>query len=175
MELFIMENELSKKSGEKSKNLAAKELAQEVKRLRELARWTQGELAEKVGVSQPVISDMELGRYNFPLDSVIRLAKAFGKTPYEFIAIYLGDNPDQFTIPEKNLLDSIIALVNTYQIKKTTQLTQEQQVAKTNRRLTDLAQSNATADATPDIVKPQNLDSDTDQEPVDSNPTNNSR
>jgi DNA-binding XRE family transcriptional regulator len=52
-----------------------------LKRLRELAGLSQGELARKAGVNRPIISSLESNkRHNLTLETARRLARALGVT-----------------------------------------------------------------------------------------------
>lgn len=99
---------------EKRKILAARELAREIRRLREAAKLNQDDIAERVGLTQSSISDLEKETYTFPIDNVVRVAKAFGLSPHYFLAVYLGEDTSQFTNKDKQLLDSILDLVKEY-------------------------------------------------------------
>lgn len=52
-------------------------LGQKIREIRELLGWTQAELAEKIGVAQATISDIEAGRNNPRLTTLIELARVF--------------------------------------------------------------------------------------------------
>lgn len=48
--------------------------------LRAEYRWSQAELAERVGVSRQAINAVETGKYDPSLPLAFKLAKVFGKT-----------------------------------------------------------------------------------------------
>jgi transcriptional regulator with XRE-family HTH domain len=54
-------------------------------RLRKERGWTQVELAERVGISQTLISDYERGRLRLNADIVVRLANALEVTANELL------------------------------------------------------------------------------------------
>lgn len=103
-----------KRLEETERALAANELAQEIIRLRNLAGWSQAELAQRVGLHQTMISDIEKGKHSFPLDTVVRLARAFDENPFRFASIYWGLESFPFTQKERQLFDSLISMVSNY-------------------------------------------------------------
>lgn len=60
-------------------------IGRRIRRLRMVREWTQGELAVKVGVEQPVVSKWERGKSLAALDTQKALAEAFG---VDWAAIY---------------------------------------------------------------------------------------
>jgi transcriptional regulator with XRE-family HTH domain len=66
-------------------------IGERLKRLRELAGLSQGELARRAGVNRPIISDLESNkRQNITLDTARRLARALGVT----LDMLAGDNSE---------------------------------------------------------------------------------
>jgi transcriptional regulator with XRE-family HTH domain len=55
-------------------------LAQNLRRLRTERGWSQGELAERIGVHLTHVSRVETGKYTPGLDFVVKAAGAFGVT-----------------------------------------------------------------------------------------------
>jgi DNA-binding XRE family transcriptional regulator len=49
-----------------------------VKRQRELFRYTQAHVAEEAGISQTTLSNIESGKAGLELDSAVRIARLFG-------------------------------------------------------------------------------------------------
>ncbi len=61
------------------KRLAELEIEQDILSLRQQRGWTQSELAEMAGVSQPFIAKLESGRaVNIELKTLVRIATALG-------------------------------------------------------------------------------------------------
>lgn len=50
---------------------------QRIRDLREDHDWKQGEVAEKIGVTQTTYSKYELGKINIPVDMLIKLADLY--------------------------------------------------------------------------------------------------
>jgi putative transcriptional regulator len=57
-----------------------------LKALRESQGWTQGNLADQLGVSRQTVDALETGRYDPALPLAFRIARLFGK-PIESIFI----------------------------------------------------------------------------------------
>jgi transcriptional regulator with XRE-family HTH domain len=114
MDTLTVDTENINKLDETRKTMAARELAAEIERLRLLAGWTQKELARRVGVHQTGISDMEKGDHTFPLETVYRLARAFGISPFRLASIYWGIEAEEFVSEDKALLDDILYLIDSY-------------------------------------------------------------
>lgn len=57
---------------------AVKNLATNIKRLREKRDWTQDDLAEKVGLSRSAIANIEIGKSSPRQETLKRLAAALG-------------------------------------------------------------------------------------------------
>ncbi|WP_461171519.1 helix-turn-helix transcriptional regulator [Arthrobacter sp. Z1-9] len=57
-----------------------------LKALRESRGWTQGNLADQLGVSRQTVNALETGRYDPALPLAFRIARLFGK-PIESIFI----------------------------------------------------------------------------------------
>ena len=51
--------------------------SQRIRDLREDHDWKQGEVAEKIGVTQTTYSKYELGKINIPVDMLIKLADLY--------------------------------------------------------------------------------------------------
>lgn len=64
-------------------------LAENVRQLRTDRGWSQGRLAEEIGVSYPRISEIENGNANPKLHTISRIAEAFGVS----VADLLSDRP----------------------------------------------------------------------------------
>ena len=56
-----------------------------IKLIREALGWTQGDLAEKVGLARTSITNIELGNQRMLLDDVERFAAAFQSTPKQLL------------------------------------------------------------------------------------------
>lgn len=66
-------------------------LAQEIKQLRAAAGLTQKQLAEKIGVSQPFVADLESGkRAGVSVDTLYKLSDALG-VPVDHWRVFLAD------------------------------------------------------------------------------------
>jgi putative transcriptional regulator len=63
----------------------------ELKRLREAEGWTQGTLADRLGVSRQTVNALETGRYDPALPLAFRIARLFDQ-PIE--AIFTPDDVD---------------------------------------------------------------------------------
>lgn len=58
-----------------------------LREMREAKGWTQKALADKTGVQQSVISDIENGIVKYPrMDSLVALSRAFGCTIEDMIS-----------------------------------------------------------------------------------------
>jgi len=62
-----------------------KTVGQNVRTFRLRLKITQEQLAEKAGFHWTYISGVERGRYNVSLDSVVKLATALGRKPFELL------------------------------------------------------------------------------------------
>ena len=62
-----------------------KVVAKNVRRFRQKLGLTQEGLAEKADLHWTYISGVERCKYNISLDSIVRLAKALGRAPYELL------------------------------------------------------------------------------------------
>ncbi|MCC5092417.1 helix-turn-helix transcriptional regulator [Xanthomonas campestris pv. raphani] len=51
-----------------------------VRELREASGWSQGELAEQLGVSRQTINALETGKYDPSLPLAFRIARLFGES-----------------------------------------------------------------------------------------------
>lgn len=60
-------------------------LARKVKDLRRARTMSQAELAEMAGIRRALVSDIERGRANPTLDSLSRIATAFGIEPADLL------------------------------------------------------------------------------------------
>ncbi|PPU78441.1 MULTISPECIES: helix-turn-helix transcriptional regulator [Xanthomonas] len=58
-----------------------------VRALREAKGWSQGELAEQLGVSRQTINALETGKYDPSLPLAFRIARLFGE-PIEQVFLY---------------------------------------------------------------------------------------
>jgi transcriptional regulator with XRE-family HTH domain len=67
---------MSRKKAPKSVRLEAEPPRERLARLRKERGWTQVELAERVGITQRLVSDYERGRLRLNADIVVRLANA---------------------------------------------------------------------------------------------------
>lgn len=56
-----------------------------VKRLRLARGWTQEQLSEASGFTQQYLSDLERGRRNPTIVSLLELAQALGSTPVDLV------------------------------------------------------------------------------------------
>ena len=62
-----------------------KVVAENVRRFRKKLGLTQEGLAEKADMHWTFISGVERCKYNISLDSMVRLAKALGRSPHELL------------------------------------------------------------------------------------------
>jgi transcriptional regulator with XRE-family HTH domain len=62
-----------------------KTVAENVRRFRTKLGLTQEGLAEKADMHWTFISGVERCKYNISLDSIVRIAKALGRAPYELL------------------------------------------------------------------------------------------
>jgi len=60
-------------------------LAENVRRLRSAHGWDQRSLATRSGISQKHLSEIENGKPNATLRTVVRLGKAFGRNPVSLL------------------------------------------------------------------------------------------
>jgi transcriptional regulator with XRE-family HTH domain len=67
---------MSRKKAPKSAHAEAELPRERLARLRKERGWTQVELAERVGITQRLLSDYEVGRLRLNADIVVRLADA---------------------------------------------------------------------------------------------------
>ncbi len=63
-----------------------KKLGERIRELRKSAEITQEELGEKASLNYKFIGELERGRVNVSLDSLVKLASALGVTPGSFFA-----------------------------------------------------------------------------------------
>lgn len=73
-----------------------------LRELRKAARLTQEQLAEKTGVTQPAISQLENDARPLDLDEMRVFARIFGCTPADLMDDQ--DNPDRLSDEERELL-----------------------------------------------------------------------
>lgn len=66
----------------KVKATARADVAAALRRARASRRVSQGDLAEMIGVSQPVLSRLESGTENITVDSIVKYAEALGLVAY---------------------------------------------------------------------------------------------
>ncbi len=64
---------------------------------RELAGWSQAELAERAQVSRPTIGKLEIGKAAFPKDSLAKIARALSLTIAE-VAQATGRSADELRL-----------------------------------------------------------------------------
>jgi transcriptional regulator with XRE-family HTH domain len=62
-----------------------KRVAKNVRSYREKLALSQESLAERADMHWTFISGVERSRYNLSLDSLVRIAKALGREPYELL------------------------------------------------------------------------------------------
>lgn len=62
-------------------------LGKNLKFLREKRGYTQTKLADKAGIAQSIISDIESGNRNPRTDTIIKLSKALGVTLSELLDV----------------------------------------------------------------------------------------
>jgi transcriptional regulator with XRE-family HTH domain len=60
-------------------------VAKNVRKFRKKLTMTQESLAEKADMHWTFISGIERCKYNISLDSIVRIAKALGRAPYELL------------------------------------------------------------------------------------------
>ena len=60
-------------------------VAKNVRKFRQKLGWSQESLAEKAEMHWTFISGVERSKYNISLDSMVRIAKALGRAPYELL------------------------------------------------------------------------------------------
>lgn len=96
---------------EDEKELAAKEFAAEIKRLRLKAGLSQKTLGALIGEEQTIMSRIELASYGVTLDLVIRLAVAFNDNPHRLADIYWGIDSRTYDNANKAVLDKIWDLI----------------------------------------------------------------
>jgi transcriptional regulator with XRE-family HTH domain len=104
------------KLDEIEKAMAGKELGDEIARLRSKAGWTQEELAQRIGLHQTRVSKLESGEHNYPLETVYRLALAFGVSPFELAAIYWGIEVKELPEKDKEFLNNLLKLFDEYRV-----------------------------------------------------------
>lgn len=62
-----------------------KNLGQNVRKYRQRLKWSQEKLAERADMHWTFISGVERGKYNLSLDSLVRIAKALKRQPFELL------------------------------------------------------------------------------------------
>jgi transcriptional regulator with XRE-family HTH domain len=62
-----------------------KVLGQNVRKFRQRLKWSQEKLAERADMHWTFISGVERAKYNISLDSLVRIARALGRRPYELL------------------------------------------------------------------------------------------
>ncbi len=67
-----------------------------LRELREDRGWTQGALADRLGVSRQTVNALETGRYDPSLPLAFRIARLFAE-PIE--AVFLPDLPEEADVP----------------------------------------------------------------------------
>jgi transcriptional regulator with XRE-family HTH domain len=65
--------------------LYRKRVAKNVRAYREKIGWSQESLAERADMHWTFISGVERAKYNLSLSSLVRIAKALGREPYELL------------------------------------------------------------------------------------------
>ena len=73
-----------------------------IRELREAARLTQQNLADRIGVSKVTISDLERDKMRLDVHYMRRLAKALGVMPADLLQV--TDNPTSLTPCERELI-----------------------------------------------------------------------
>ncbi|GGK77382.1 helix-turn-helix transcriptional regulator [Ornithinimicrobium pekingense] len=63
------------------------ETANDLRTLRQSREWSQGRLAQEMGVSRQTINAIETGRFDPSLPLALRLARVFGRTVEEIFAL----------------------------------------------------------------------------------------
>jgi transcriptional regulator with XRE-family HTH domain len=58
-----------------------------LRRIRKARGWTQEELAERSGLSQQYLSDLERGKRNPTIVTIYELAQAFGASHLELVTL----------------------------------------------------------------------------------------
>ncbi len=85
-----------------------KKLGGRIRELRKAAGITQEELGERASLNYKFIGELERGRVNVSLDSLVKLASALGVTPASFFA--KEKHPvRQIPVKEKNPLSKLSA------------------------------------------------------------------
>ena len=86
-------------------------LAQNVKRLRKKRKWTQAELAEKIGAHLSHINRIETGKYIPSLETIIEIAKAL-EVPRDHLVNNSEGNLVEIKIEDQTFAEKI-KLLNT--------------------------------------------------------------
>ena len=86
-------------------------LAQNVKRLRKKRKWTQAELAEKIGAHLSHINRIETGKYIPSLETIIEIAKAL-EVPIDHLVNNSEGNLVEIKIEDQTFAEKI-KLLNT--------------------------------------------------------------
>jgi DNA-binding XRE family transcriptional regulator len=110
MEEVMTGLELEYKEDER-KELAAKEFAEEVKRLRAKHNITQEQLGKLIKVQQPIMTRIENGTYGISLDLVNKIAVALHEDRHRLADVYWGVVSSEFNDPNKEVLDTIWSLL----------------------------------------------------------------
>lgn len=63
------------------------ETANDLRTLRQARGWSQGRLAQEMGVSRQTVNAIETGRFDPSLPLALRLARAFGRTVEEVFSL----------------------------------------------------------------------------------------
>lgn len=69
---------------------ANEQLCRNVRELMKLRRWSQADLAKRIGVSQPWLSQRFTGRTSFHMRDLDAIALAFDVTPAELLCVGFG-------------------------------------------------------------------------------------
>ena len=81
------------------------ETYENIKRLRKLNKWTQEELAARMGYSdRSAIAKIETGNVDIPQSKIIEFAKVFGVEPGDLMGSD-GITPEEFSPEDRELLN----------------------------------------------------------------------
>ena len=102
---------MTKKSKKSSDGITSESLGERIARLRKERRYSQTELAKKVGVSQKIISDYEINRLRPHYENIIKIALTFEITTDELLGLKTikgnGKKPSKKILRRMEKIDSL--------------------------------------------------------------------
>ena len=123
MAQIVEEIEASEQDNKKAEiELALKEFGLELRRIRESKNLNQRELHEITGIDKSVLSELERGLYTPSLAIIKQLADGLDVNPHILVASYYGMPIPEFSLKDKETLESFIKLALDYVAPKAAEL-----------------------------------------------------